>query len=163
MIRKRLEVLEPELYVSHEHRVDRALGGTRCPRSGSLQQRARDREPPGYRRFSFPHRRFHRDDVRGTPRVRVHTRRASHQTCTQELVRVLQRYVIYAIRRNDNGYLHGKHRERRIAAAPRRRRRHSIGGAQLKTFRIAKFVVIWQREKTKRFSDDAREKLCSRN
>lgn len=55
---------------------------------------------------------------RGTPRIRMYTRRASLRTCTQELVRVLQRYVIYVIRRNDNGYLHGEHRERRIATVP---------------------------------------------
>ena len=48
---------------------------------------------------------------RGTPRIYVYIRRRSLRTCTQELVRVLQRYVIYVIRWNDNGYLHGKHRE----------------------------------------------------
>lgn len=41
----------------------------------------------------------------------VYTSRVPPETSTQELVRVLQRYVIYAIRRNDNGYLHGEHRE----------------------------------------------------
>lgn len=56
---------------------------------------------------------------RGTPHIRIYTRRASLRTCTQELVRVLQRYVIYVIRRNDNGYLHGGHRERRIATVAR--------------------------------------------
>ncbi|KAH0948388.1 hypothetical protein HN011_001106 [Eciton burchellii] len=47
----------------------------------------------------------------GTPCVRA-SRTSQQQTwCTQELVRVLQRYVIYVIRRNDNGYLHGEHRQ----------------------------------------------------
>jgi len=83
-----------------------------------LNEQVRDREPTGYR-FPFPHRRFHRGDVARHVYVCTHVARPS---CTQELVRVLQRYVIYVIRRNDNGYLHDEHR---IATVPWR---HSIQG-----------------------------------
>lgn len=110
-----------ELGLYNSRGIDRAPGGTRCPPVAVVRNNSErgPQIPVSASAFSSRRRTWHA--------TCTHSSRVPPVRGTQELVRVLQRYVIYAIRRNDNGYLHGEHRERRAEPQRwRRRRRRSI-------------------------------------